>query len=414
MTSPLHPIAVWLLALQGPLHLPEANGEPSPRPGHVLTGEELLGSIAERLLAEGVPLMRGSMSVPTLHPEVSVQNLLWRRGQPVEVVLRYRDLTAQPFYLDSPIAAIHRGAGAIRCRLEGPDADLRYPIVRDLRAAGATDYIALPLPFSDGRRTFLSWATDAPGGFTGEHLALLESLAPFVALRLEIASTHHAMRSLLDVYLGKNAAERVLAGGFLRGGGERIFAAIWYCDLRGFTELMDSSSPDDVVRALDRYFDGVGSPIHALGGEVLKFIGDAVLAIFPVAGEPLADVCRRAEEAALRAIAAMETVSAERLAQGLAPLRIGVALHVGEVLYGNIGAEGRLDFTVIGAAVNEAVRMESLCKPLGVDLVLADRFAEARGLDGLISLGEHTLRGVREPHEMFTLAALPRDGRSEP
>jgi adenylate cyclase len=204
-------------------------------------------------------------------------------------------------------------------------------------------------------------------------------------------------RRLLDVYLGQNAAERVLSGGFRRGSGQLLTAAIWYCDLRGFTSLSDRLPTREVVPLLDRYFETVAGPVVARGGEILKFIGDAVLAVFPTGPEGPRSACERALAAAEESL---------RVVADLRPLSIGVGLHLGEVMYGNIGARERLDFTVIGAAVNEVCRVESLCKELSVPLLMTGRFAEQLAHQGCVPLGLHALKGVAEPQPVFTREAF--------
>jgi adenylate cyclase len=289
-------------------------------------------------------------------------------------------------------------------RLDG-DGALPYPICDDLRAEGGTDYLAVALPYTDGEMGYVSWATRAPGGFSDEQVAALMALAPELALRVEVASAYHATQALLQVYLGRNAGDRVARGAFRRGGGERIEAAIWFCDLRGFASLCDERSPEEVVSLLDAYFEHVAGAVMAEGGEVLKLIGDALLAIFPVAGDAPA-ACRRALAAAERALGALADLNVARAERGEPTLAMGVGLHLGEVMYGNVGARDRLDFTVISSSVNEAARLESLCKPLATPLVLSDRFAAAAGPEGLVDLGLQALKGVRAPMRVFTLARL--------
>jgi len=365
-------------------------------PSSGTTTEELLAGLAAQLDAAGIAVARSSISLPTLHPELYVRNVTWTLGAGCVALDRDAAILLTPFYLDSPPARIHAGADEIRCRLEGDAPDLRFSVCRDLREAGYTDYVAIVVPFRDGRRTFVSWATRRAGGLGDDEIARLRSLIPALSLRLELASADHAMRSLLDVYLGHNAARRVLAGAFHRGSGETIRAAIWSCDLRGFTSMADRLPAPEVVATLDRYFETVCAPIAEGGGEVLKFIGDAVLAIFPAAGdEPAA--CRRALAAAKGAIDGIRRWNDAHEP----PLGVGVALHLGDVTYGNIGAQRRLDFTVIGAAVNEVCRVEPLCKELGRWLLVTDAFAARIACPDLVALGTHALRGVAEPRAIF-------------
>jgi adenylate cyclase len=277
-------------------------------------------------------------------------------------------------------------------------------VLRELAAAGGTDYFIQPLRFSDGRLSFVSFTSDHPGGFTDGHLELFDEVRPLLALRLEIEGAYYATRSLLEVYLGQNAAARVLAGEVRRGAGELASAAIFFCDMRGFTHFTDEHPVGEVVETLDRYFETVAAPIEAEGGEVLKFIGDALLAVFAGGGDS-AEACRRALRAAALALDGMDAWNATRGSAGQPPLSIGIALHHGEVLYGNIGANRRLDFTVIGRAVNEASRVESLCKTLRVPLLATRTFASLLGPGPLRAVGAHALRGVVAPQELFTLAS---------
>jgi adenylate cyclase len=363
-----------------------------------LHGEPFFTALAERFIAEGIPLVRLSTSVRTKHPEVFVHNIEWERGRGTTLRERHHTIVASPTYTANPVALIHTGEDTIRCNLEGPDV-ARFPLMKTLREGGATDYLMVALVMSDGQRTFISWTTDRPGGFTAEEVALFQGLRPLLALRLELEAAQLAIRSLLEVYLGRNAAGRVLSGQFHRGTGELVPCAIVFTDMRGFTEFADRHSPAEVVEALDRFFEVVAGPIHDEGGEVLKFIGDAILAIFRVdtaAGETPEVVCARALRAGVRAVVAIEASTVK--------VRLGMALHFGEVMYGNIGAQDRLDFTVIGAAVNEACRIEGLCKTVGRSLLLSAAFVAALGETGggrTESVGAHALKGVSGPVEVY-------------
>lgn len=370
--------------------------------------EDLVGALAARLVAAKVPLWRTSTSIPTLHPEIAVRNVTWDRKEGLKITLRQHSVIDSPIYRGSAVERIHQDERAQRCRAWIPEERDRFKGVRELFEQGATDYWIGPVRL--GRRvgeeksafarfTFLSLATDAPGGFTDEHIRGFEALAPILGLQLAADSARYATASLLRVYLGQNAAQQVLAGGFKRGSGQLIRSALWFADMRGFTELSDRLGPREVVAVLDAYFERVGGAIEDAGGEILKFIGDAVLAVFPVAGDP-AMACRQALLAGQNALKSLDTLNAERNLK----LEMGVALHLGEVMYGNIGAHQRLDFTVIGAAVNEAARVESLCKQLGAPLLITGAFADAIGRDGLRSLGAQALRGVSGTREVFTVA----------
>lgn len=386
---PLHPVSEWLIG----------------NTAGSLDAEALLDQLNQRLLRHGIPVWRSSLNVHTLHPEVFVRNVVWNRDTGSNSAILSHVDRDSPTYRNSPVSLIYEGSGPIRRRLDVDDQALYFPICRELRDAGGTDYIILPVEFTDGRRTFVSFACDSPGGFSDENVQTLVEVLPFLALRLELESSYFATSSLLQLYLGKNAARRVLDGAFKRGQGQSIHAAIWYCDLRGFTEFSDSHDPREVVTLLDRYFEAVAEPIHAAGGETLKFIGDAILAIFDFSQTDPWQATSNALTAAREALVRVRNIRT----QAGSNVEIGIALHAGNVLYGNIGSRGRLDFTVIGAAVNEVCRLETLCKTIGVPIVLSQRFAEMCGAAEPVCLGRHTLKGVKEPQRVFTLDSIAED-----
>ena len=384
-----HPVATWLVEHGG-------------------RGIELapfLEELSTRLAAHGVPLFRASLGVRPMHPEVFARNVLWKRGA-AGVAVYDRDYTIRDTetYRNSPVKLIHEGAGALRRRLAGPAARLDFPILTELRDGGSTDYVIMPVTYSSGVVDFISWTTDRPDGFSTAHLTLLYDLLPLIALRIELATSYDATRTLLTTYLGREPARRVLSGSVRRQHVETIRAAVLVSDVRGYTRMTDRLPPAQIVQLLDDYFERVAEPIEARHGEVLKFIGDGLLAMFEAKDDP-GDACRRALAAADEAMASLATVSAERRARGLPEINIGVGLHLGEVQYGNIGARERLDFTVIGPAVNEASRVEALCKVLQRPLLTTAAFARAVGVDSLESLGFHALRGVAEPQEIFGRSA---------
>lgn len=350
-----------------------------------------LNALAECLLEQRIPVWRITVRELTLHPEVRARQHQWLRGEGTTSVLRSHAGFSEPTYVGTPVQAVIERREAIWCRLD-EEAVAEFPVLAELVSQGGTDYLIYPIVFTDGRASAVSFATDSPPGFTGEHIRYLRAFAPFLSLRLELASERYAMRSLLTSYLGQNAAQRVLAGNFRRGSGQAIRAAIWTCDMRSFTSRSEETPPGELVALLDRYFEAVAEPIEDNGGEILKFIGDAVLAIFPVVSDP-SDSCWRALVAARAAL--------KSLAKAEPGLAIGIGLHLGEVIYGNIGARGRLDFTVIGGPVNVACRVESLCKHLGTPLLMTAAFVSAGRIEGAISLGKQTLRGVKEPVEVF-------------
>ncbi len=361
----------------------------------------LLKELSEAVVAVGVPLVRVSTSVPTLHPEVAALEMEWVHGQPVRSRELPHDIFDSTEFRGSPVEWVYQHKQPLRCRL--PEALARFPALSRVIALGATDYVLYPLRFSSGKLGAISVATKEEGGFTEAQLEALETMAPVLAMSVELNSARVAMGGLLRTYLGRNAASRVLAGGFRRGTGETIRAALWYSDMRGFTRLSDKTSPREMVALLDQYFEAIAGTIEPNGGEILKFIGDAVLAIFPVEKGDASDPCRRALAAAHDARRALTKLNDERVARSEEPLDMGIALHLGDVMYGNIGARDRLDFTVIGSAVNESARLEGLCKTLGVPLVISAAFAQQLQGAPLKALGQHALAGVAVPAEVFTI-----------
>ena len=371
-------------------------------------GESFAAGLAERLKSAGVPVWRLSFALMTKHPEVLWRTVQWKDGVVVARDQSHARLL-EAFYTESAVSRARQSGERVRVRLTG--GEVAYPIAVELREEGGTDYDVEPLAFAGGQRGYVALATRANGGFTDEQLAALAELRPFVARRIELESAYYATRALLAVYLGKNASRRVFAGAFQRGAGELIDAAIWFSDMRDFTALSDDRAPSEVIAVLDGYFDAVASAISSRGGEVLKFIGDAVLAIFPV-GDDAAAACTRALAAAEEAFASIEKKNRDRVARGEPAISIGVALHRGEVMYGNIGARDRLDFTVISSAVNEASRLEGLCKQLRTHLALSETFRRTAALSDadLVDLGEHAMKGVKAKVRVFTLRSSGASG----
>lgn len=374
-------------------------------------GATFMRELAARLLAADIPLWRISYALLTMHPEILWRTVQWRDGKDVVVRDQVHTRLDDAFYTRSPVAVARRESRPLRVRLV--KGALPYPICEDLRAEGGTDYYVHGLPFANGQVSYVSFATTAVEGFSAEALEVLEAIRPFLARRLELESSYYATRALLDVYLGRNAARRVLAGAFQRGKGELIDAAIWFSDMRDFTALSDRSTPAQVVETLDTCFDAIASAVSARGGEVLKFIGDAVLAVFPL-GDDARLACRSALGAAEEAFASLEKINEDRAARGDEPIAIGVALHRGQVMYGNIGARDRLDFTVISSAVNEASRLEALCSRLGTPLALSEAFATTAEADDVVDLGAHPLKGVKAPLRVFTQRRWQRGSPSRP
>jgi adenylate cyclase len=364
-------------------------------------GRSFTNGLVTRMRELGLPLWRMSLSLLTKHPEVLWRTLQWSEGGEVTAFDRSHRLFLEPFFTSSPVARLLAGSPPIRVRLDADE--LRFPICRDLRDQGGTDYYAQGLAFTNGEISYISWATRDRSGFPDESLHALDAIGPSLARRMELESAYHGTQTLLEVYLGRNAARRVFEGAFHRGSGEIIRAVIWFCDLRDFTAMSDRMAVQEVVEMLDAYFDCVAGAVADRGGEVLKFIGDAILAIFPVQADAT-PACREALDAAVDALEAVERLNERR--SGKPALSVGVALHLGELMYGNIGSAQRLDFTVISSSVNETTRLEELCKVLKVPLMLSDAFVRSLGRDDVVDLGEHSLKGVSSKVRVFTLDRL--------
>lgn len=378
---------------------------------------ELVEAFSRQLVTEGIPVIRLRLTLRTLHPQLVGVTYTWESGK--EGIDRFEaphSILATDDYRNSPYAAIFEGAGGMRRRLDVPDANLEFPVLRDLHASGATDYVAMPITFRDGRINAMTIATDRPGGFTPHELERVYDALPALGKVTELHAVRRTARDLLETYLGKHTGDRVLRGLVKRGDGEEIYAVIWFCDLRDSVALADSMRRADFIALLNDYFDCMAGSVLSHGGEVLRFIGDAVLAIFPIdatLAAPLAqaDNCPEHRRACTAAVAAardgmqrLEALNGERVKHGEPPLRAGIAMHLGEVTYGNIGVPERLEFSVIGAAANEAARLQNLCKDLDQP-VLASRELP-RVLPGIWTpLGRHALRGLGEPREIFALTA---------
>ncbi len=364
----------------------------------------VIGGFAHRLVAAGFPIYRFFLSVRTLHPQVVAIGYQWRRGDalPSETPREY-GLDREEIYLTSPIKPIHDGVSEIRRRLGDPGSRRDYPILVELEGEGVTDYLILPVRFSEARINAVSVATDRSNGFTDLEIERFKALVPLLALVLEVKETGRIAATLLDTYLGRDAGRRVLGGLIRRGEGITIAAALWYCDLRNFTATAEALSRTDTIALLNDYFECMVAPVHRNGGEVLKFIGDALLAIFPMTDDLDRDrACVAALAAAEAALADLDRLNGRRRSDGKAILEAGIALDAGAVTYGNIGAPDRPDFTVIGAAVNFVTRLERMCGQLGRQLLASAGFASPCG-SKLVSIGHYRLRGMAQAQEIFAL-----------
>lgn len=377
----------------------------------------ILQQMVEKLLSADLPLLRFFLGVRPIHPQIAASAYVWNKaeGSMTEISRDHSVLTSSVF-TNSPLYLIYEeGHTFIRRRLNGSvPADLTsfdetnamdFPILQDIRDAGGTDYMVMALPQSSGTRASLSISTDRPEGFHDHEVTGIRNLVPALSLLTESRVTARNATTLLNTYLGKNAGRRVLDGHIQRGEGVTIAAAIWFCDLRNFTSMSSIQPRHEVIATLNDYFEAMGRAVEAHGGEILKFIGDAMLAIFPMRDDMDRDrACRSALDAAMEGMRNLRDLNDLRASYGKERLKAGIGLHAGSVTYGNIGTTERLDFTVIGPAVNLAARLESFCRPLGESLLASKTFASPCGFK-LVSLGEYEMPGIPEKQEIF---GLPR------
>jgi adenylate cyclase len=359
---------------------------------------------AWRLVAAGMPLLRVTLHTATLHPQFLGTTITWWRdtAETVQVMIAHEVNDAIP-YEKNPVRRVCYGRETLRRRLDLADDELDFEVLIELRERGGTDYIAMPIDSAYAAAYMLTFVTDRPCGFGEDELADLAR----VGRRLSIAADRHNQywitHNLLCAYLGANTGPKVLTGQIRRGAGMALTAVLWSSDLRGFTERSDRLPSERMIALLNALFEAQAAEIRAHGGEILKFIGDGLLAIFPIAEtDAVATVATTAVAAARNAITAVARLSDQPAMEGEPPLDIVIALHVGTAHYGNIGAADRLDFTVIGPAVNLVSRIENAAKMLGQSIVVSADLAAA--LDGFVSLGRHRLRGLATPQELFAPA----------
>jgi adenylate cyclase len=363
--------------------------------------------MCRRIVAAGIPIWRAMCVVNTLHPQIMGTAYRWRRDVPSVVRLEAEHgLENTPAFTASPFTEVQKTGVAVRRRLDAPAAPLDFAILEEFRREGATDYVALPMRFSDGHINAVSFTTDRASGFTEDEVAGLAEIAHALGIIVELQSSRRIAKSLMDTYIGRRTGARVLRGAIKRGHGETIHAVIWLCDLRGFTASAERLAASELTAMLNEYFEVMAGAVTAHGGEVLKFMGDGMLAIFELhENQEAGERCAAALKAARAAAAGIAQRNAARSQAASPPIRFGLALHLSEVYYGNIGAPDRLDFTVIGPAVNHAARLEKLASELGRIVVTSASFAAATS-EPLEPLGPHRLRGVSEPQEVYAPAGL--------
>jgi adenylate cyclase len=362
-----------------------------------------VGKLMDRVLLAGMPVWRFYIGQQLIHPQLQAMGYMWRRGEPVQSIARAYGIQFTPAYIGSPLQEAREQARPVRYRLDklGDDS---HVLLRELKADGGTDYLALTMRISrPGPVPVVTFATDRKEGFSEADIADLTRLVDMMGAVTEMHIEHSVAETVANTYLGHQVGERVLKGAIRRGEGEEIRAVLWFSDMRDFTGLNERLPPSEVLELLNNYFQLVGDALTSHGGEILKFIGDGVMAYFPAEDAlflPL--VTTAALNAARQVLGDIEAANEARAAGGAEPVRFGIGLHVGSVTFGNIGTEDRLDFTVIGPAVNRASRLEGLTKALEVKVCASADFHE-NCPEPMRSLGFHRLRGVPKPMEIFTL-----------
>jgi adenylate cyclase len=383
---------------------------------------DILSGFCDRCVSAGLPLARVLVLIDTLHPVYEGRVFRWGYGPTELPLVEYartspeglaasgsdpRHVESAERWRRSPFYnMLQTGDSLLRVRLNAAAKD-EFAVLSDLRAAGMTDYIAIINRFAaegtigemDG--VYSSWSTRVPHGFSDGQITALQRIAPYLALAIKSVSLARMTGALMETYLGRDAGRRVLSGRIVRGIAERIEAVIWFSDLRGFTRITDTA-PEQVIPLLNDYSDAIVSAIHEHGGDVLKLIGDGTLAIFTA--ENRTHACGAALSAAIAARKGIVELNRRRVSEGKPITDMYLGLHVGEVFYGNVGSRERLDFTVIGPAVNEASRIAAMCRSVDQPVLMSSAFADVGGIKcRLVSVGRYALRGVAHPQELFTL-----------
>jgi adenylate cyclase len=356
-----------------------------------------------RVLQTGIPLWRAYIGLQLVHPQLLAMGYMWRRGEKVQEITRAYGIQFTPSYIGSPMQAVREQGRMVRHRLTNLT-EHDHVVLHELKADGGVDYMALPMHIRrEGPLPVVTFATDSRMGFSDEDIADLTRLVDLMGAVTEMHIERSVAETVANTYLGPEVGQRVLNGAIRRGEGEELRAVLWFSDLRDFTGMNERLPASEVLELLNNYLQLVGDALSSNGGEILKFIGDGVMAYFPAEDALfLPMVTGQALAAARRLIGDIEAANEARATGGRDPVRFGIGLHVGDVTFGNVGTEDRLDFTVIGPAVNRASRLEGMTKALGVKVCASAEFNEVCAVP-MKSLGKHRLRGVPAPVEIFTL-----------
>jgi adenylate cyclase len=376
----------------------------SEQQGSAADLDALHQSLCRQLVKLGYGLWRSGLLLETLDPEFSSGRIVWSREGEDELLVTLNPHTADltESYNRSPLKIVDETGHTLRARLDKPV--LALPLFEELRAEGATDYMIVPLAFTDRRRSAgLSFTTDAPDGYSSEDVEELEIIARLISASFEVRLLRHIALNLLETYVGTQAGASILDGLVKRGDGGRMRAVIWYSDLRNFTRLTETMETGELLDLLNEYFDIFGTAASKRGGEVVQHIGDAIMVYFTIPdGTEDRVVTAAVVEAAVEALAVLAVANEARRARGAVEIKCGIGLDIGQVTHGNVGSVRRLSFNVVGPAVNRASRIETLTKALGDPLLMSADFARTTGLPWL-SAGWHALKGVPDPVEIARL-----------
>jgi adenylate cyclase len=372
----------------------------------------MLTGYCDRLVTAGIPLATAIIIVDTLHPIHEGRAVRWNRGKEETTITEYGRTNegdaAASWRRSTFYRLVETGAKSLRRRINDESA-AEFTHLAEAREKGITDYLALVNRFAaegvigDMDCVYSSWSSDGPQGFSDRDIGVLEGLAPFLAIAIKCASLGRIASTLVETYLGRDAGKLVLSGRIARGVADRIDAVLWFSDLRGYTKITDTAAPEQIIPLLNDYAEAAISVIHANGGDVLKLMGDGVLAIFPASDRKRA--CNSALAAATQAGEKIASLNERRAAAGLPTTTMYLGLHVGEVFFGNIGSTDRLDFTVVGPAVNEVSRIAAMCRSVDQLVLVSAAFAASLGAGDprLVCVGRYALRGVGSAQELFTL-----------
>jgi adenylate cyclase len=358
-------------------------------------------ALSSNLLQAGAPIDRLQIMFPTINPLYSGTSALWRKRTGETTPFQaHHGLRLSERFIGSPLQKLLESGRGIRQSLIDLPKDA-HAAFTELADEGFTDYYAMPVTFNSGLDSAFIVSSRKPGGFSDCDINNFRRMRDYVAPTLEVFSLRHLSSSLLDTYLGKRTGEKVLSGMIKRGDADTIHAALWFSDLRDFTQMTENLPADKLLKILNDYFEFVAAAVTAQGGEILRFIGDAMLIVFPI-DEHISreSACNAAIDAARDAQQSLATHNHMRRRHGEIEIRFGVGLNVGEVIYGNVGAPDRLDFTVMGPAVNRTARLESLTKVVGEDILVSKAFAESVDCP-MKSLGEHMMKGIEQPQPVF-------------